>query len=404
MSVSETEAGRELVVEWAQIDRGSWVGWVLKLAEFDRDALWAVDGFNNCVSWLEIKCGMGRTTAFEKVRVAHELDRRPMVRAAFAHGSLAFTKAQLITRLEGLDHARDAAFVADAEAMSVRALEARVKNWNYFNSRDEHPNLDDHYGLRRASGFMDGYGQLVLEGPNDMLDRVVAVVDAYGQFLFHNDPVAFAAAVDKSRHGTPDDTLENERGPFTIEATRPRAAKRLDWFLDLVEEVALHNADKLDPEIASIGVTVQYEDLINHRRTLVPTDQGSFITGEAACRLACDAGVHRMIVRGVSEFLDIGRKTRTWTVAQRRTIRARHNHRCAVEGCNRRITQIHHIVWWENGGDTAIDNGVPLCSYHHHLVHEGGWTITWNPHTGVTRLEGPNGQILESRVRIPRAA
>ena len=185
---------------------------------------------------------------------------------------------------------------------------------------------------------------------------------------------------------------------------RSSSARRLDLLLDLMEEIALVNDDKIDPETASIGVTVQYEDLINNARVLTLTDQESILTGDAVRRLACDAGIHRMVIQGVSEFLDIGRKTRTWTTAQRRAIRARHNHRCAAGGCRRRITHIHHLQWWEDGGETNIDNGVPLCSYHHHLVHEGGWTITWNPNTGITRMEGPAGQILETQANLQRRA
>jgi hypothetical protein len=171
-----------------------------------------------------------------------------------------------------------------------------------------------------------------------------------------------------------------------------------------MEEIALVNEDKIDPETAAIGVTVQYEDLIDNRRVLTVTDQESTLTGEACRRLACDAGIHRMIIRGVSEFLDIGRKTRTWTHSQRRAIRARHHFRCAAGGCRRRITHIHHIRWWENGGVTSVDNGVPLCWHHHHLVHEGGWLITYDPYTGITRMEGPEGQILESHTKLRRAA
>ena len=82
----------------------------------------------------------------------------------------------------------------------------------------------------------------------------------------------------------------------------------------------------------------------------------------------------------------------------------RHGYRCCAQGCRRRITQIHHLHWWEDGGVTSIDNGVPLCSYHHHLVHEGGWTISYNPYTGITRLEGPQGQVLETQVDVGRRA
>ena len=401
MSASETTLGTELIADWRRIN-DCVIEFVLKLAEFDRDQLWALDGFHNCVSWLEIKCEMARSTAFEKVQVAHELDRRPLVRAAMTEGRLAYAKARTLLRLEGLDDERDARFIAEGTESTVRALEARVRNWNYFNGRSKNPDLDDHYGLRREPGFMDGLGRVVIEAPNDMLDRLVGVVDAYGNHLFHNGPaqLRLGQPVEKSSARTDDDSHDS----FTTEAPRPSAAKRLDLLLDLMEEIALVNDDKIDPEVAAVGITVQYEDLMAQTRTLVTTDRGSTITGEAVRRLCCDAGIHRLVIQGVSEFLDIGRKTRTWTTAQRRAIRARHGHRCAAEGCGRRITHIHHLEWWENGGHTSVDNGVPLCSYHHHLVHEGGWIITWNRSTGVTRLSGPNGQVLESRVDVRHAA
>ncbi|HVE94154.1 MAG TPA: HNH endonuclease signature motif containing protein, partial [Acidimicrobiales bacterium] len=130
---------------------------------------------------------------------------------------------------------------------------------------------------------------------------------------------------------------------------------------------------------------------------------GATVGGDAARRLACDAGVHRIVVKGTSEILDVGQKTRTATVAQRRSIKSRHGHRCAYPGCERRIFQIHHIVWWENCGATAVDNGVPLCLAHHHLVHEGGWTVSYEPTTGVTTFTGPDGQQTTSHDR-PRCA
>jgi hypothetical protein len=403
MSEPETEMGRELVADWRR-EEGDGVTWILKLAEFDRDGLWAIDGFTNCVSWLEVKCEMARGTAFEKVRVAHELTRRPIVRAAFESGTLPFTKIQAITRLGGLNDDRDQTFVDAALGMSIRALEWRVRMWNFANGDGTEPDMD-RYGLRREPGFMDGFGRLVMEAPNDMLDRVVGIVDAYDRFLFHNGTNQLRLMpVDESRNGTHPQVAygdDDAQAPRVDEQPRrPLPARRLDLFFDLLEEVVLVNDDKIDPEVASIGITVQYEDLIANRPYLVLSDQESLITGEAVRRLACDAGIHRMVIRGVSEFLDIGRKTRIWTTAQRRAIRARHNHRCAAAGCNRRITQIHHIEWWEDGGATSIDNGVPLCSYHHHLVHDGGWTITYNPHTGITRLEGPQGQVLETQVDV----
>jgi hypothetical protein len=48
-------------------------------------------------------------------------------------------------------------------------------------------------------------------------------------------------------------------------------------------------------------------------------------------------------------------------------------------------------------GPTNIDVGIPLCSAHHHLVHEGGWDITYNTTTGITTLVGPQTQVIETQ-------
>jgi hypothetical protein len=188
------------------------------------------------------------------------------------------------------------------------------------------------------------------------------------------------------------------------EPKRTLPQRRLDGFLDLFEEIALVRADQIDPERACIGVTVDYETLIERAPGSATLESGRVVSGEVARRLACDAGIVRIITLGISEILDVGRKTRTWTPAMRRAIRARHGHRCAFPGCERRITQIHHIIFWHDGGITAIINGVPLCSTHHRLAHEGNWTVTFNPTTGITRFEGPRGQIVESTSRLASAA
>ncbi|HVT76711.1 MAG TPA: DUF222 domain-containing protein [Acidimicrobiales bacterium] len=393
MSTSVSEQGRELIAAWTEIERGK-ARWVMKLAEFDASGAWREDGHATCMSWIVDRCEVSRTSAKDKLRIAHELTRRHMLRAAFIDG-LAYSKVRALVRLDGLDHERDATFVEHAKRDSVRVLEDRVRNWNYYNGQDKKPtSLDDHYGIVRQRGFSGGLGRVVIEAPDDMLDRMFAIVDAYGDHLFH------------AANGVGEDTLcprpqavDNSDG----EHRRAPGAQRLDWLFDLVEERALADPRAIDPYKATVGVTIQYEDLINASGPGL-SSQGTWLTGEAVRRLCCDAGIHRIVVKGESEILDFGREERLYNRVLRRAIRFRHAHMCAVRGCGRRITQIHHIHWWEEGGETSIDNGLPLCSFHHHLVHEGGWTVAWNASTGVTRLEGPKGQILETTTTFRRAA
>jgi hypothetical protein len=54
----------------------------------------------------------------------------------------------------------------------------------------------------------------------------------------------------------------------------------------------------------------------------------------------------------------------------------RHRNNCAFDGCHqRRFLIIHHIKWWEWGGETDYDNLIPLCHFHHALVHDHGWGV-----------------------------
>jgi hypothetical protein len=52
--------------------------------------------------------------------------------------------------------------------------------------------------------------------------------------------------------------------------------------------------------------------------------------------------------------------------------------------------EIHHIHWFEHGGPTDLDNLVPLCSRHHHLVHDLGWHLHLAPDRTLT-ITPPSG-------------
>jgi hypothetical protein len=91
--------------------------------------------------------------------------------------------------------------------------------------------------------------------------------------------------------------------------------------------------------------------------------------------------------------LNLGRTTRLASRAQRRALRAIYA-TCAVYGCAVKFDncQPHHAKFWENGGPTDLANLVPLCSRHHHLVHQGGWKLSIGPDRTVTIIY-PDGSI-----------
>jgi Domain of unknown function (DUF222) len=92
-------------------------------------------------------------------------------------------------------------------------------------------------------------------------------------------------------------------------------------------------------------------------------------------RLACDGTLCR-VLKADSVVVDVGRATRAVSPAQRRGLNARFKTCCGV-GCDRPLsmTSVHHIEFWARGGPNNLPNMLPLCYYHHRLVHEGGWQI-----------------------------
>jgi hypothetical protein len=68
---------------------------------------------------------------------------------------------------------------------------------------------------------------------------------------------------------------------------------------------------------------------------------------------------------------------------------------CGVPGCDvkARHCQPHHIRWWRNMGHTDLANLIPLCSHHHHKMHEGGWQLVLHPDRSVT-ITFPDGNTI----------
>lgn len=91
--------------------------------------------------------------------------------------------------------------------------------------------------------------------------------------------------------------------------------------------------------------------------------------------------------------MDLGRSTRLASRAQRRALRSLYA-TCAVPGCAVKFDHCkpHHVHFWEHGGPTDLNNLLPLCSIHHHRVHNCGWKLTLLSNRTLT-ITYPDGTI-----------
>jgi hypothetical protein len=125
---------------------------------------------------------------------------------------------------------------------------------------------------------------------------------------------------------------------------------------------------------------------------------GPVIGGSTAQRLLCNARVQMVLERPDGTVAGVGRLAREPSAWMMRQLRHRDD-ACRFPGCDaRRFTQAHHIEWWSRGGTTDLDNLILICSFHHKLVHEHGWSIernddgdvAWQRPDGVRYRAGPD--------------
>ncbi len=101
-------------------------------------------------------------------------------------------------------------------------------------------------------------------------------------------------------------------------------------------------------------------------------DDGSPVALSQLARMLCDSEIGRMVMSAEGLPLDVGRTQRLYSGAQRRAVIVR-DRQCSWNGCEVPAAhcEVHHIRWWDrHGGGTSVENGLLVCSHHHHVIHE----------------------------------
>ena len=134
------------------------------------------------------------------------------------------------------------------------------------------------------------------------------------------------------------------RGQRLDESGRTREQRQADA---LVELANAYNAGTVTGgrERPQMLVTVDAEQLALRAGGRALLDTGETITIEAARRIACDADIATVLLKGPSEILDFGRSRRLASNIQYKALVVR-DRGCRFPGCDRPPgwTQAHHIV------------------------------------------------------------
>ena len=161
-----------------------------------------------------------------------------------------------------------------------------------------------------------------------------------------------------------------KQDPAEVSQTRPTPVAAGQAFTELLERMDAKDLPSVGGVGATVVVTMTIDSLMGGLAAAA-LDTGEVISAGAARRLACEAGVIPMVLGGKSEVLDVGRRRRFHTRAQRLAI-AQRDKTCVVGGCDAPPSRchVHHVIPWSEGGSTSVQDGRLYCSAHHAMVHD----------------------------------
>lgn len=347
--------------------------WLLLIAEFDRRKGWGDGKLPSCAHWLNFKCGLNLGAAREKVRVAHALGELPKISAAMARGELSYSKVRALTRV---------ACPATEDNLLMIALHGTAHHVERLVSGYRRA-MEAHELSREAQqhtnrGVSYCYGE---DGSLLMKCRLPVVA---GAMLLQ----ALEAAMETIPSTAVAADVEDER-VMSYQARRADALAVLAESFLAAKDATSNTADRFQVVVHVAGETLQQGGAGR-----CEIENGPSLPAETARRLACDAGMLRVLENEHGEPLDVGRKTRSIPPAIRRALNSRDGG-CRFPGCtHRRYVDAHHIEHWANGGETKRSNLVTLCRLHHRLVHEGEIRIETLA-DGSWRFLHPDGRHFE---------
>ena len=354
------------IEEWAAVDRSGWsaaarsaelvdllaaqerLAAMVQQAtgEWDRDQCWAADDALSPVSWLLHRAGLTKQDAMVLVRTGRHVVAHEATAKALDAGDISSAHSTIIGRAvrhrESLYPEHEDVILDAARQLAPTAFRDVMRYWASC--------ADDQLNRGGARGELDG-------NYLDLTTTFGGVGHLEGRF----DPLSIA---------TLKKVLDEMEPPDAKDAPirRSISQRRADALLRLAggEEAPQVHVDAI----------VDLDTLAGRMPTdltqaCCELDGIGFISPALMSLYLCDCAIGRVLMRGKSEVLDLGRRTRLITPSLRRALRVR-DRTCVEPGCTLPANYCdgHHIIHWTQHGQTNLPNLQLRCRRHHLRQHQ----------------------------------
>jgi uncharacterized protein DUF222/HNH endonuclease len=332
------------------------------VAEIDRDGIWGNTGCRSVAALVAWKTGVSPSNAATITTIAQRVDEFPLCAAELRAGRLSVDQVGVIA--EGAADGSDAHYVELAKVATVSQLRTAVR----LEPKPDPPAPPQ--PKRSITSYPSGpggeYTTWKITLPKLDAATFGTALDAHREALiadWRRDRDA-AGAHDPYADADPDVTPRMRDLPVPMPTT-------VDAFMSIVE--AGWDVDAARRPHAQHSTVVAHLDVDTHVAAL---HLGPLLTDSERRLLLCDATCEVWFERH-GQPIGAGRATRTISRRVRRALEHRDRGTCTVPGCGAtRGLHAHHLVHWEDGGPTELDNLVLVCPYHHRMHHRGEITIT----------------------------
>jgi hypothetical protein len=316
------------------------------IGAWDRDQCWAADDALSPVSWLLHRAPMTRQDAMVLVRTARHVTAHEATAKALDAGDISVSHTVIIARAvrhrESLYPEHEDTILDAARQLPPTEFRDAMQHWQAC--------ADDALNRGRSRGELDG----------NYLD-LATTFGGVGHLEGRLDPLSLATLKKVLDEMEPPD-------PKDAAIRRNLSQRRADALMRLA-------GGDTAPEVG-VDAIVDVDTLSGRMPTdlthaCCELDGIGFISPALMSLYLCDCAVGRVLMRGKSEVLDLGRRTRLITPSLRRALKIR-DRTCVEPGCNLPATYCdgHHIIHWTKHGPTNLPNLELRCRRHHLRQHQ----------------------------------
>ena len=335
----------------------------------DTAELWRLDGAQSIAEWISCQTGWSQWKAGRVLRAAHALPHLPLIAQAHRAGSLCLDKTVELTRFATADTEED--LLRWAAGVSTRRVRERADE-EVGRKIEEIREVHDARSVTtsRDSSFWYLDAQLPLEEgvaiEQELLARALELPKPIRGEDEHPDAYAIRC-------------IENRNADAFVELFSARSQKKGGDETTLVLHAPL---EKLADDDGAISFG------------------GGVLHSETVRRLSCDCRLQVVLEDGNCNPVGIGRESRQIPRWLRRAVLHRDGHECTFPGCHRKSKLVvHHVQHWARKGPTDLPNLIAICPFHHFLIHEGGWSVSFLDDKKTWFK--PSGRVYSPGVPLP---